>query len=83
MKTYQEQVSSRFAAAKINGGASAAQPRGNGRYTVTGRAGDRYTCFVIDLDNVKCDCRAGQFDKPCWHAAAAFLRHIADHQVAA
>jgi uncharacterized Zn finger protein len=79
--TAREKLTARFEAAKINGGAAAAEPRANGRYTVTGRAGDRYTCHVRSLDHIACDCKAGQHGKPCWHAAATFLRYIADQSV--
>jgi len=76
--THVQKVDARFHAAKVNGGAAAAEPRGNGLFTVTGRAGARYSVRAWSLDHITCDCRAGQFGNPCWHAAAAFLRHIAD-----
>jgi hypothetical protein len=81
--TTREKLESRLEAAKVNGGASAATPRGDGRYTVTGRAGARYTAYVLSLDTIACDCRAGQFGNACWHAAAAYLRVVADRMVAA
>lgn len=74
----QDIIQGRLQAAKVNGGASAAQPRGDGRYVVTGRADARYTVHVASLDAIACDCPAGIHDKPCWHAAAAFLRYVAD-----
>ena len=33
---------------------------------------------MASLDVITCDCPAGIHDRPCWHAAAAFLRHVAD-----
>jgi hypothetical protein len=36
-QTLREKIEGRLRAAKINSGASAAQPRGNGIFTVTGR----------------------------------------------
>lgn len=78
-----EQVEGRLKAAQINGGAAAAEPRGNGRYVVTGRDGHtRYTVHVLSAENAACDCPAfvkggGRF---CWHAAAALLRNLADSQ---
>ncbi len=71
----------RLHAAKVNGGASAAQPRGNGIFTVIGRARDRYTVRVETLDRISCDCRAGQYGAPCWHVAAAYLRVVSDNAV--
>jgi uncharacterized Zn finger protein len=77
--TESEKVQGRLEVAKINGGAAAATPRGNGRFTVEGRAGDRYTVQVFDRETMRCDCKAGQYgNNPCWHQAATFLRIIAD-----
>ncbi len=76
--TEREKVESRLQAAKTNGGAAAATPRGEDRYTVIGRAGDRYTVQAFTLERMVCDCRAGQFDRDCWHKAATFLRVVAD-----
>lgn len=78
MMTYREKIESRLHAAQVNGGAAAATPRDAGLYTVTGRAGARYSVRVFGLEEMRCDCKAGQFGNPCWHAAAAFLRTIAD-----
>ena len=80
--TYRSKVEGRLQAAQINGGAAAAQPRGDGRFLVTGRAGDRYTVKVFDLETMLCDCKAGRYGTPCWHAAAAYLRIIADRAAA-
>ncbi len=78
-KTYREKIESRLLAAKVNGGAAAAEPRGNGRYTVEGRAGARYTVWALNAETFFCDCAAGtKSGTPCWHAAAAFLRIVAD-----
>jgi hypothetical protein len=76
----QDIIQGRLRAAKVNGGASAAQPHGDGRYTVTGRADARYTVHVASLDAIACDCPAGIYGKPCWHAAAAYLRVVADSE---
>ncbi len=76
--TEREKIESRLYVAKINGGASAAMPRGDDRYTVVGRAGDRYTVRAFGLERMTCDCRAGQFSRDCWHKAATFLRLVAD-----
>jgi|GEM_PF-3174050 len=81
--TEQERIEGRLAAAKINGGAHAATPRGEGRYTVEGRAGARYTVQVFNLETMACDCKAGLFGNACWHAAAVYLRIVADQAVAA
>lgn len=73
-----DRLQGRLHAAEVNGGAQAAQPRGNGIFTVFGRAETRYTVRIFDLDNIRCDCKAGQYGTPCWHAGAAYLRAIAD-----
>jgi hypothetical protein len=80
--TEREKLEGRLHAAKVNGGAAAATPRGDGRFTVVGRAGDRYTVQVFDLETMTCDCKAGQFGTACWHAAATYLRIIADRTAA-
>jgi len=80
-QTAAEQLAGRLHAAKVNGGAAVATPRGNGRYGVTGRAETRYTVHLIG-DRAFCDCKAGSFGRPCWHAAAAWLRRLADTAVA-
>jgi hypothetical protein len=79
-QSVREQAQGRLAAAIVNGGAQAAEPRGNGTYTIRGRAGDRYTCRVISLDVVQCDCKAAisRGSNACWHSAAAWLRAVAD-----
>ncbi len=81
--TEREKVQGRLATAKINGGAAAAEPRGNGRFTVTGRAGDRYTVQAFGLETFVCDCKAGRYGGDCWHKAATYLRMISDGAVAA
>lgn len=80
--TEREKIASRLQVAKINGGAVAASPRGDDRYTVVGRAGDRYTVRALGLERMLCDCRAGQFDRDCRHKAATFLRLVADQTAA-
>jgi hypothetical protein len=78
MMTWKEKVEGRIKAAIVNGGASAATPRGDGRFTVRGRAGDRYTVVTFGLGAmVRCDCKAGIHDVPCWHAAAVYLLMVA------
>ncbi len=82
-KTYREKIEGRLLAAKVNGGAAAAEPRGNGRYTVEGRSGARYTVWALNAETFFCDCKAGTTSgTPCWHAAAAFLRIIAGRATA-
>lgn len=78
--SYRTKVEGRLEAAKINGGAAAATPRGNDRYTVVGREGARYTVMVFNIETMACDCRAGRNGggTPCWHAAAVYLRLVAD-----
>jgi hypothetical protein len=72
-------LSERIRVAWMNGGPKAATPRGDGRYLVTGRDGlTRYTVNVRTLDAIACDCAGGMRGRPCWHAAAAYLRHVAD-----
>jgi uncharacterized Zn finger protein len=78
MMTHRAKIESRLHAAQINGGAAAATLRAADLYTVTGRAGDRYSVKVFGLEEMRCDCKAGQYGNPCWHAAAAFLRIVAD-----
>lgn len=75
--SYRDKVEGRLHAAQINGGASAATPRGDDRYTVVGRAGDRYTVLAVDLETMRCDCKADQYGAPCWHAASVYLRIVA------
>jgi len=78
-KTYREKIEGRLEAAKVNGGATAAEPRGNDRYSVTGRSGARYTVWAVNAETFLCDCKAGTTSgTPCWHAAAAYLRTLAD-----
>jgi uncharacterized Zn finger protein len=74
-----ELLEGRIRAAWINGGPSAATPRGNDRYVVTGRDGaTRYTVNVLSSERAACDCPAGLHGRFCWHAAAAMLRRTAD-----
>lgn len=50
-----------------------------GEYQVTGSAGSLYTVRCERRDGVKvvdCDCVAGQFGTPCFHAMAAAAVHI-------
>lgn len=74
------QRAGRLHAAKINGGAVCAEPRGSGRYTVRGRGDTRYTCVARSLDCIECDCKAGIYYgfNSCWHSAAVYLRMLAD-----
>ena len=82
-KTYREKIEGRLEAAKVNGGAAAAEPRGNDRYTVEGRSGARYTVWALNAETFFCDCKAGTTSgTPCWHAAAVFLRIVADRAAA-
>ena len=75
---YRAQLERRLAAAALNGGAQAVTPRNANLYTVTGRAGTRYTVATFGLESIRCDCKAGLCDVPCWHAAAVYLRLVAD-----
>ena len=79
--TEREKIEGRLAAAKVNGGAAAATPRGNGRYTVIGRADGRYTVEVLNRETMMCDCASGRHGGFCWHAAAVYLRIIADESM--
>ncbi len=54
-KTYREKIEGRLEAAKVNGGAAAVEPRGNGRFTVEGRAGARYTVWALNAETFLCD----------------------------
>ncbi len=66
-KKYREKIEGRLEAAKVNGGATAAEPRGNDRYSVTGRSGARYTVWAVNAETFLCDCRAGTTSgTPCW-----------------
>jgi hypothetical protein len=50
-----------------------------GEYEVTGSKGTRYTVKCErrnGLRVVDCDCVAGTFGTPCFHAAAAIAQHI-------
>jgi hypothetical protein len=50
-----------------------------GEYQVTGAAGNLYTVRCRRRGNVKvvdCECVAGQFGSPCFHAMAAAAVHI-------
>ena len=50
-----------------------------GEYQVTGSAGSLYTVRCERRDGVKvvdCECVAGQFGIPCFHAMAAAAVHI-------
>lgn len=79
--THQEKLEGRLHAAKVNGGAAAVEPRGNGIFTVYGRTENRYTVRVFGLEDMLCDCKAGQHGGMCWHAAAVYLRILADASV--
>jgi len=81
--TERQKLQGRLDAAKINGGASAATPRGSDRYTVEGRAGGRYTVQVFNLETMACDCKAGLHGTACYHAACVYLRLLADRMVPA
>jgi hypothetical protein len=79
MASVREQVEGRIRAAWVNGGPSAATPRGSDRFLVTGRDGHaRYTVHVLSAEHATCDCPAGLHGRFCWHAAAALLRRTAD-----
>jgi hypothetical protein len=79
-----QKIQGRLDAAKINGGAHAVTSRGNDRYTVEGRTGNRYTVFAPSLETILCDCKAGLLGHtPCWHAAATFLFIVSESTVAA
>ncbi len=80
--TEREKVQGRLEAAKVNGGAAAATPRGNDRYTVSGRTGTRYTVFAPSLETLVCDCKAGVHGGDCWHKASVYLRMLADRAIA-
>jgi len=50
-----------------------------GEYEVTGSAGNRYTVKCERRGRLKvvdCNCVAGTFGTPCFHAAAAIAQHI-------
>jgi hypothetical protein len=50
-----------------------------GEYLVTGTAGNLYTVRCEKRGAVKvvdCECVAGQFGSPCFHAAAAVSLHV-------
>ena len=70
----------RIETARLNGGPSAVTPRGANRYTVVGRAGDRYTVVVTGsyshAENYACDCAAGLHGRDCWHEAAVWLLFV-------
>lgn len=77
--TVREQLEGRIRAAWVNGGPSAAIPRGSDRFMVIGRDGaSRYTVHVLTAERATCDCPAGIHGRFCWHAAAALLRRTAD-----
>jgi hypothetical protein len=63
--------------ARAHGGAKAAQPLGEGRYRVVGLRGT-YFVALFDGETSRCTCTAGTFGQPCYHAACAWLRSIAD-----
>src|ERR1700722_19410399 len=67
--------------ARAHGGAKAAQPVGDNRYRVTGLRGT-YFVALFDNETSRCTCQAGTFGQPCFHAACAWLRSIADRAVA-
>jgi hypothetical protein len=63
--------------------AKAVHPRvhvkGFGEYLVTGSAGNLYNVRCERRNGVKvvdCNCPAGTFGTPCFHAAAAVAQHI-------
>jgi hypothetical protein len=80
-----QKLEARLAVAKLNGGAAAALPRGNGRFCVIGRVGNaRYTGLAHSVDRFSCDCRHGQYagtDASCYHAACVYLRLLADRSI--
>jgi len=49
-----------------------------GEYEVSGSAGNTYTVRCERRNNLKtvdCDCVAGQYGTPCFHAAVAIAQH--------
>lgn len=68
--------------AQINGGAQAAIELRRGTFRVIGRGGDRYTVRATS-STFQCDCPAGMKNCPCWHAAAVWLRLLAENRLAA
>ncbi len=52
--------------------------KGFGEYEVTGSAGALYTVKCERRNNLKtvdCNCVAGQYGTPCFHAAVAIAQH--------
>ena len=52
--------------------------KGFGEYEVTGSAGALYTVKCARRNNLKtvdCNCVAGQYGTPCFHAAVAIAQH--------
>jgi hypothetical protein len=68
--------------ARAHGGARAAQPLGDNRYRVTGLRGT-YFVALFDNETSRCTSAAGTFGAPCYHAACAWLRSIADRALTA
>jgi hypothetical protein len=75
-KSEREMIEGRLAAAKLQGGASAAQPLGDSR------SGARYHVHVFSLESMRCSCDAGRFGNYCWHQASCFLRLVSDSALA-
>jgi hypothetical protein len=67
--------------ARAHGGAKAAQPVGENRYRVVGLRGT-YFVALFDNETSRCSCTSGSFGNPCYHAACAWLRSIADRALA-
>jgi hypothetical protein len=62
-------------AALAYGGARSAEPAGARHYTVFGDEDETYTVRVGPDGAYHCTCPLGRAGQPCWHAAAAWLRH--------
>jgi hypothetical protein len=69
--------------ARDQGGASNAQPLGDGRYKVIGRRGDVYLVIVTSDGEYTCSCLAGVHGFACWHQASAWLKRIAERMAPA
>jgi hypothetical protein len=68
--------------AGAHGGAKAAQPLGDNRYRVIGLRGT-YFVALFDGETSRCTCASGSFGNPCYHAACAWLRSLAERTLRA
>jgi len=81
-RSYRSRIQAALFRARAHGGAKAAEEIAPDRYRVVGLRGTYYVA-LFGLETSRCTCTAGSYGHPCYHAACAFLKKVADGMVAA